>query len=359
MMINRAVNIERQLKPGKTLLIFGPRRVGKTTLLENFASQNKRKIVFYNGDNLSVQNKFSMPDIANLASLVDGYEILAVDEAQNIPNIGQSLKILNDQKRDLSIIATGSSSFTLSGQVGEPLVGRKTTVLLFPLSLEEILRNRTDKPAPIIWEQIQERLLIYGMYPNSVIAENDAERRDFLLELVDSLLLKDILRFQEVKGSDFLLKLLRLLAFQIGSEVSLEELGKNLGISKNTVSRYLDLLEKSYIIFRLSGYSRNLRNEIKKMPKYYFYDIGVRNAIINNFNPVSMRDDIGKLWENFALGERIKFCAYSRIRNNYYFWRIWERQEIDLIEEAGGAFSAFEFKSLSKFFLRAKTRTPI
>jgi predicted AAA+ superfamily ATPase len=191
---------------------------------------------------------------------------------------------------------------------------------------------------------MQEQLLIYGMYPSSVLAENDAVRRDFLWELVDSLLLKDILRFQEVKGSDLLLKLLRLLAFQIGSEVSLEELGKNLGISKNTVSRYLDLLEKSYIIFRLSGYSRNLRNEIKKMPKYYFYDIGVRNAVINNFNPISMRDDIGKLWENFALGERIKFCAYSQVRNNYYFWRTWEQQEIDLIEEAGDTLSAFEFK---------------
>jgi predicted AAA+ superfamily ATPase len=191
---------------------------------------------------------------------------------------------------------------------------------------------------------MQEQLLIYGMYPNSVLAENDAERRDFLWELVDSLLLKDILRFQEIKGSDFLLKLLRLLAFQIGSEVSLEELGKNLGISKNTASRYLDLLEKSYIIFRLSGFNRNLRNEIKKMPKYYFYDIGVRNAVINNFNPVSMRDDIGKLWENFALGERIKFCAYSQVRNNYYFWRTWEQQEIDLIEETGGTLSAFEFK---------------
>ena len=344
MLISRTINIETLVKAGKTLLILGPRRVGKTTLVEEFVKESRQRIVVYNGDNLSTQEKFSVNDIINLSVLVDGYEILVIDEAQNIANIGQSLKILNDQKPELVIVATGSSSFTLRGQVGEPLVGRKTTIYLYPLALSEILRGRPDSPDLLVWEELQEQLLIYGFYPNSVLAENNQERVRFLQELVDSLLLKDILRFQEVKGSDVLVKLLRLLAFQVGNEVSLEELGRSLGISKNTVLRYLDLLEKSYIIFRLGGLSRNLRSEISKMSKYYFYDVGVRNALINNFNPPELRDDMGAIWENFAIVERMKVRSYRGDYANQYFWRTWRKSEIDLVEEKDGKFEGFEFK---------------
>jgi predicted AAA+ superfamily ATPase len=322
--------------------------VGKTTLINHFIKQSRKKVVFYNGDNLSVQRQFSVSDVNNLAPLVAGYDILVIDEAQNIENIGQSLKILNDQQPKLAIVATGSAAFELRGQVGEPLVGRKTTIFLYPLSVAEILASRTDKPGQIVWQELQEQLLIYGMYPNSFLAKNNKERGEFLLELVDSLLLKDILKFQEVKGSQALLKLLRLLAFQIGSEVSMEELGNNLGISKNTVVRYVDLLVKSYVIFPLSGFSRNLRSEINKMSKYYFYDVGVRNALINNFNTLQMRDDGGKLWENWALVERMKKQLYQQKQVNSYFWRTWSGQEIDLVEEQNGRLAAWEFKISAK-----------
>ena len=344
MLVKRAINIESQIQPGKTLLIFGPRRVGKTTLLQEFQKTSPKKIITYNGDNLSAQNNFSIPDISNLAPLVAGFDILIVDEAQNIPNFGQSLKILNDQMPDLTVIATGSSSFQLHGQVGEPLVGRKNTIYLYPLSLNEIILHQGEKPPLLLWQETKEQLLIYGTYPNSVLAASNHERQKFLLEMVDSLLLKDILKFQEVKGSAVVLKLLRLLAFQIGNEVSLEELGKNIGISRNTVARYLDLLEKAYVIFRLGGFSRNLRSEITKMSKYYFYDIGIRNALINNFNILDMRDDTGKLWENFALMERVKHQSYHSLFVNNFFWRTWSQNEIDLIEEQNGKLHAFEFK---------------
>ena len=322
----------------------GTKEQWEATLLQEFQKTSPKKIISYIGDNLSTQNNFSIPDISNLAPLVAGFDTLIIDEAQNIPRLGQSLKILNDQMPDLTVIATGSSSFQLHGQVGEPLVGRKNTVFLYPLSLKEIILHQTEKPSFPLWQEMKEQLLIYGTYPNSVLATNNHERQKFLLEMVDSLLLKDILKFQEIKGSDVILKLLRLLAFQIGSEVSLEGMGKNIGISKNTVARYLDLLEKAYIIFRLSGFSRNLRSEITKMSKYYFYDIGIRNAIINNFNSLEMRDDVGKLWENFALMERIKHQSYHSLFVNNYFWRTWSQSEIDLIEEQDGKLSAFEFK---------------
>jgi predicted AAA+ superfamily ATPase len=345
-MINRTIDLEKFVKNGKTLVLYGARRTGKTTLLNKYIleNQDQRKIVKFNGDNLSVQNNFSVSDIANLRKLVDGFEVLVIDEAQNIDNIGMSLKILNDERKNLAVIVSSSSSFTLKGQVGEPLVGRKTTVFLYPLSISEIIDYHTDKPDQIVWESLREQLMVYGFYPDSVLADNDQARADFLSELVDSLLLKDILAFQEVKGSDILLKLLRLLAFQIGSEVSMEELGNTLGISKNTVVRYLDLLEQAFVIFRLDGFSRNLRSEINKKSKYYFYDTGARNAIINNFNNLEMRDDAGQLWENLVMVERKKYLGYSRKRKSLYFWRTYERNELDLIEEQNGKLTAFEMK---------------
>jgi predicted AAA+ superfamily ATPase len=312
--------------------------------LKEFARASKLKTVFYNGDNYRIQDKFSRTDIAELAEMVDGFEVLIIDEAQNIANIGQSLKILNDERPELAVIATGSASFDLRGQVGEPLLGRKTTQLLYPFSLREILRGRQDAPPSAVWPELRAQILIYGLYPDSVLAKSNQERRDFLNELVDSLLLKDILAYQEVKGADLLLKLLTLLAFQVGSEVSYSELAVKLGLNKITVQRYLDLLEKAFVVFRLGAFSRNLRNELTKSQKYFFYDNGVRNALIANFNPLDLRNDLGALWENFVISERLKRRAYSGWRANQYFWRTYEQKEIDLIEERDGKLFAYEIK---------------
>lgn len=346
MYIPRYLTIAQEIKPGKTLILFGPRRVGKTTLLTEFMQQTKQKQLFYRGDEMSTQHAFDIPDSTTLKNAVGAADILIIDEAQAIPNIGQSLKIINDTMPNVSVIVTGSSSFELAGQVGEPLTGRKTTRYLLPISLQELLRDDLA-PSQTIDKQLT-RWMIYGMYPNALTAQTKEERVEFLREMVDSYLLKDILTYQKVKGSRVLLQLLVLLAHQVGSEVSLTELGSSLNIDKNTVARYLDLFEKSYIIFRLGGFSRNLRSEVTKTAKYYFYDVGIRNAVINNFNPLHVRDDTGKLWENFAIVERLKTRWYNNIYANQYFWRTWEQQEIDLIEEREGKLFGYEMKWKNK-----------
>jgi uncharacterized protein len=341
MHIKRYLTIADELEPGKTLVLFGPRRVGKTTLLDEFISNNAQ-VASYGGDDISTQHAFEIADSVVLAQHIGSASVLAIDEAQAIPNIGQSLKIINDSMPNVAVIVTGSSSFELAGQVGEPLTGRKKTRYLFPVALSELL---VDKIVPDkTFQQKLPSLLVYGMYPNAITASSNEQRAEFLRELVDSYLLRDILTYQDVKGSRVLLQLLVLLAYQIGSEVSQAELGASLGIDKNTVARYLDLLEKSYIIFRLGGFSRNLRNEVTKQPKYYFYDVGVRNAVINNFNPLDSRDDVGKLWENFMIVERLKMRTYTKLYANQYFWRTWKQNEIDLIEERAGKLFAYEMK---------------
>jgi predicted AAA+ superfamily ATPase len=346
-MLKRAVDMDSLVQPGKTLLLLGPRRTGKTTLLNSFVETSRssgKRVALFNGDSMSDQEIFSKPDRAHLDTYISGYDIIALDEAQSVPQIGKSLKLINDSHPELIVVATGSSSFELHGQVGEPLVGRKRTAYLYPLWIDELLSADETVPPLARWRQLRDVLLVYGSYPQSVIAANNTERTEFLTELVDSLLLRDILTFQEVKGSRVLHKLLVLLAHQVGSEVSLSELASNLGINKITVDRYLDLLEKSYIVFRLGGFSRNMRSEVTRTAKYYFYDVGVRNAIINNLNPLGLRDDVGKLWENYALVERLKARSYLPIHANQYFWRTWKQSEIDLIEERDGALFAYEFK---------------
>ena len=251
MLINRYLQISEELHPGKTLIIFGPRRVGKTTLLDKFVKESKDRVALYRGDELSTQHAFEIPDSASLEPSIGKATILAIDEAQAIPNIGQTLKIINDTMPHVSVVVTGSSSFELAGQIGEPLTGRKTTRYLFPVFLGELLSGEVI-PNRVFQEKLPS-YLVYGMYPNALTAGSDQERIEFLRELVDSYLLRDILTYQEVKGSRVLLQLLVLLAHQIGGEVSHQELGSSLGIDKNTVARYLDLLEKSYIIFRLGG----------------------------------------------------------------------------------------------------------
>lgn len=346
MYIPRYLTIGQEIKPGKTLVLFGPRRVGKTTLLTEFMQQTKQKLLFYRGDELSTQHAFDIPDSTALSTSVGSAEILIIDEAQAIQNIGQSLKIINDTMPHVSVIVTGSSSFELAGQIGEPLTGRKTTRYLLPISLQELLRDDVA-PSQTLNKHLA-RYMIYGMYPNALTAQTKEERVEFLREMVDSYLLKDILTYQEVKGSRVLLQLLVLIAHQVGSEVSLTELGSSLNIDKNTVARYLDLFEKSYIIFRLGGFSRNLRSEVTKTAKYYFYDIGIRNAVINNFNNLNVRDDVGKLWENYAIVERLKTRLYKNIYANQYFWRTWEQQEIDLVEEREGKLFGYEMKWKNK-----------
>jgi len=332
--------LEDYLEPNKALLIFGPRQVGKTTLLNDFLSKTKLKYRLDSGENIKVQDVLGSQDFDRIKEFVEGYELIAVDEAQKIKNIGMGLKIIIDQVPGIKIIATGSSSFELLGQTGEPLTGRKRTIKLFPVSQLELKRLFNDFE---LKNRLQE-YMIFGGYPAVAAQTTKNKKIELLNEIVESYLLKDILEFERIKGSKVIFNLLKLLAFQIGNQVSLTELAQNVGIDYKTVGRYLNILEQSFIIYSVQGYSRNLRNEIVKKGKYYFYDNGVRNAIISNFNDLALRDDIGALWENFLFMERMKKREYKGIYANAYFWRTWERQEMDLVEEREGKLHAYEFK---------------
>lgn len=341
--------LEEFLLPGKALVIYGSRQVGKTTLLKSFLARTKLRYKLDSGDNIRVREVFGSEDADRISAYAEGYDLIAVDEANRIENIGMGLKMLMDIRSSLRVIATGSSSFELAGQVGEPLTGRKRTIVMFPISQMELARGRNRHE---LREDLPERLVL-GSYPEVLTAGPRKEKIAVLQELVDSYLLKDILELERVKGSKVLLDLLRLLAFQIGGEVSLSELGGRLGLDCKTVGRYLDLLEKSFVVFELRGYSGNLRNEIRSKSKYFFFDNGVRNAVIANFNGMELRDDAGKLWENFLAAERLKTQAYAGIRSNNYFWRTWTGAEVDWVEEREGRLHGFEFKYSS-----AKAKIP-
>lgn len=321
-------------------MIYGPRQVGKTTLIKDFLQNCTEKYQYEFGDNLKTQSVFGSRDIDLLREYTSGYDILAIDEGHKIPYIGESLKMIVDHIPDLKVIVSGSSSFELAGQVGEPLTGRKRTLTLFPAAQLELKTLFNDFE---IRQQIAE-FLVFGGYPEVVTARTKKEKAGILDELVHSYLLKDILELEQVKGSKILLDVLRLIAFQIGKEVSLNEIASQVGIDNKTVGRYLDLFEKSFIIYNLRGYSRNLRKEISKKGKYYFYDTGVRNAVISNFNDLDLRNDIGELWENFLFVERFKKRVYHEIFANMYFWRTYDQKEIDLIEEREGRLFGYEFK---------------
>lgn len=342
-------NTEDILAKGKVLLIFGARRVGKTTLLKKLLNDSGLKFKLDSGDNIRIQELLSSNDFNKILSYASGYELIAIDEAQEIKGIGMGLKILIDNLPELKIIATGSSSFDLAQKTGEPLTGRKRTITLFPISLIEL---KTQFNNYELNEQIED-YLIYGMYPEVLTSNSNSEKVEILDELVGSYLLKDILMHDKVKNSKLLSDLIKLLAFQVGNLVSFNELANKLGINIRTVSRYIDLLEKSYVIYRLSSYSKNLRNEISGKSKYYFYDNGIRNAIIKQFNEISLRNDIGALWENFIISERMKKLSYQRLIYNRYFWRNYNQQEIDLIEEVNGELKAYEIKWSKK-----KTKVP-
>ena len=335
-------DLNQYIKPNKVLIILGPCQVGKTTLLKDYLATINKTIKYKLdvGDDIRIQELVSSMNFSKIKDYIKGYELIAIDEAQKIKNIGQGLKIMVDQFPEIQIIATGSSSFELSGQIGEPLTGRKITLTLYPVSQIELNNLYNDYE---LKSQLEE-YLIYGSYPEVVVSDTLEEKKRILNEIVGSYLLKDVLELEKVKGSKILLDLLRLLAFQIGNEVSLSELGRQVGLDYKTIARYLDLFEKSFVIYNLRGFSRNLRKEITQKSKYYFLDNGVRNAIIANFNPLELRDDIGKLWENFIISERLKKQSYKSVYANNYFWRTWEQKEIDFIEERGGKLYAYEIK---------------
>ncbi len=350
-MIPRAYEpLSQYLQPNRVLLIYGPRRCGKTTLLQQGLSQISLKTKLITGDDIQAQQILGSQDLLKIKAFVEGYELLAIDEAQNIPDVGIGLKLLVDQVPGLRVIATGSSSFELAGQVGEPLTGRKHTLLLYPFAQSELgpIYNRFEL------RQRLEEFLVFGAYPEVVLTGPRAQKIDVISEITSSYLFKDILAFERVRSSRSLLGLLKLLAFQIGSEVSFTELATQIGMDVKTIQRYLDLLEKTFVIFRLSGYSRNLRSEVTNKSKIYFLDNGIRNAIVAQFNGLDQRNDIGQLWENFVLAERMKHRAYHSIYANTYFWRTYQQQEIDLVEEREGKLFGYE----AKWSIQKRSQSP-
>jgi len=335
--------IESTLYNGKIIVIYGLRRVGKTTLSKQILEEQEKlgkKTKYFNCELFSVKQSLESNNEQELKRFLGEADLVVLDEAQNIKNIGLTLKIIVDTYPEIQIIATGSSSFDLANQVGEPLVGRKREFTLYPLSIKELIDYRGY--SNIVSEL--ETLLRYGTYP-SVYLNSQDEARQELEEIESSYLYKDVLIFEGLKNSNIILNLLQMLALQVGNEVSYNELSKKLGISVHTVEKFIDLFEKCFIIFTLRALSRNIRNEVsRKSKKIYFYDLGIRNALIQNFNPLNIRNDVGALWENFCILERLKYNQINKRFINKYFWRIHSGQEIDYIEEHSGIFEGFELK---------------
>jgi len=340
------------LQPGKVLAIYGPRRAGKTTLIEDFLRGWTGGHYFLGtGEDRAVREVLGASDVNLIRSAFSGYALIVIDEAQALPNVGAGLKLLVDTLPEVKVIASGSSSFQLASGIGEPLTGRRRTATLFPISAMEL----KDEFGGMALRQRLEELLVYGSYPEILTMDRAQDKVEALHELRDSYLFKDILAFERLRNADKLHRLLSLLVFQVGKEVSITELGTGLGLNRLTVEHYLDLLEKTFVIFRIPGFSRNLRNEVTKTSRYYFRDNGIMNAVVNNFNPLSLRsgNDVGALWENFIVTERLKKQEYARILSNNYFWRTYERQEIDLVEEREGRLHGYEIK-----YHKAKSSPP-
>ena len=342
--IDRAILLElkKKVKPQKVLILLGARRVGKTALLRQFLKDIPEiEYLLLNGEDQNTIDAFKERSVENYKRIIGKQKYLVIDEAQKIPDIGNKLKLIVDEIKGIHVIATGSSMFDLSNKLGEPLVGREHTLQLFSLSQLELSKHENFIDTK---NKLEERL-IFGSYPELIHYETWDEKADYLESIVNAYLLKDILEYEGIKKSEKIMDLLRLIAFQTGKEVSIDELANNLkGISRNTVEAYLDLLSKVFILYKVSGFSRNLRKEITKSSRWYFYDNGIRNAIIRNFNPLNLRMDKGELWENYLMTERLKYNTYTKKRVNYYFWRTYDQQELDLIEEKAGKLSAFEFK---------------
>lgn len=338
--------IEANIQPQKVMLIYGARRVGKTVLLHDIIQNFQGKTLVLNGESSDTNRMLAEKSIQNYRNLFSGIDLLAIDEAQHIPDIGMKLKLIVDEVPNLAIVATGSSSFDLQNHAGEPLVGRCSRFMLTPISFRERANHTT------MYEAITDinTTLVYGGYPELLTIPDYAKKGQYLTDIVDSYLLRDILMYDGLKNSQKLHDLLRLIAYQIGNEVSIDELGRQLGLSRNTVERYLDLLEKVFVLFRIGGYSKNLRKEITKSSKWYFVDNGIRNAVINDFRTFNERskEEQGALWESFIVGERMKRKHNNRLSQNMYFWRTYDNQEIDLLEDDGQTLLALEMKSGKK-----------
>ncbi|GAB4532569.1 MAG: ATP-binding protein [Anaerolineales bacterium] len=332
--------LEASLYPGKVLVLYGPRQAGKTTLAQDLLARLSLRTRFVNADEWIYRQALASQNRQVLGEVLGDAEVLVIDEAQRVPEIGLNLKILVDSFPQARILATGSASFDLANKISEPLTGRKITFTLYPVGYGELRQafGALESRAQL------ERWLVWGGYPAILTAPTVELRTRLLGELVGSYLYRDILELDGLRRADKIVDLLRLLAFQIGQEVSLSELATSLALNRQTVERYLDLLEKVFVIFRVSGFSRNLRKEITRNARYYFYDNGVRNSLIQNFNPLALRQDVGQLWENFLMVERRKANQNAGRQVNAYFWRTYDRKEIDYIEEAGGQLRACEFK---------------
>lgn len=346
MIINRLVRIriEEKLNSGKVLLLLGARRTGKTFLIKQIIKKTDIPYLLLNGDDFSVAATLESKSISDYKQIVGNNKLLIIDEAQKIKDIGQILKLIIDEIEGLTIIATGSSVFDISQKLGEPLTGRNINFRIFPIAQYEL--ENTENP--IDTSSNLDQRLILGSYPELFSMKSVYEKQEYLTELINSYLLKDILELDSIKNASKILNILRLLAFQVGSEVSFSEIGQKVALSRNTVERYIDLLEKTFIIFKLNGFNKNLRKEISKSSKYFFWDNGIRNAVISNFNALGLRNDVGQLWENYIVSERLKYLFYNKTALNYFFWRTYDQQEIDWIEEREGKLFAYEIKYENK-----------
>ena len=332
--------IQKKLQPNKVVVLLGARRVGKTKLIEKIIENLNEKYFFLNGDDVESHNLLESQSTANFNRLLGDTRFLVIDEAQEIPNIGKKLKLMVDTIPNLKVLVTGSSAFEINNQIGEPLVGRMKTINLYPISQIEFSKTENYLETR---NNLEDRL-IFGSYPELSKIINREDKISYLKEIVNTQLLRDIFAFEGIKKRDKIIALLQIIAFRTGSEISLESIGRDLQISKNTVEKYLDLFSKVFIIYSVSGFSKKRDNEITKMKKWYFVDNGIRNAIINSFNPLNMREDVGKLWENYLNSERIKKLNYQENHVLDYFWRTHTRQEIDRIEVKNEQIAAFEYK---------------
>lgn len=338
--------IERRLKQlilsrlfrGKAIVVTGPRQVGKTTLLQMLMKETDRKTLYWNCDEPDIRQKLTNPTSTQIKSETATAELILIDEAQRVPNIGVTLKLLVDNFPDKQVVVTGSSALELSNSINEPLTGRKYEYNMFPFSAEELIEHHNGTEE----RRLLERRMLFGSYPE--VVNRPGEEHETLTSLVNSYLYKDVFAFQDVRKPEIIERLLQALALQIGSEVSFNELSRLLGLNSQTVQRYVDLLEKSFVVFHLKSFSRNLRNELKKSRKIYFYDNGVRNAVLGDFKPLQLRQDSGSLWENYLVSERMKHNSYSIFYGKSYFWRTQQQQEVDYLEDVDGTLHAFEFK---------------
>lgn len=332
------IQIKNKLYRGKAVIVVGPRQVGKTTLLRMLASDTDRSVLVWNCDEPDVRQKLNEPTSTELGAETSGADLILIDEAQRVPNIGVTLKLLIDHFPEKQVVVTGSSAIELSNSINEPLTGRKYEYTMYPFSAEELIGNH----GTVEERRMLERRLVYGSYPE--VVNHPGEERETLTNLVSSYLYKDIFSFQDVRKPEIIEQLLQALALQLGSEVSFNELGRLLGLTSITVQRYIDLLEKSCVLFHLRSFSRNARAELKKSRKIYFYDNGVRNAMIGDYKSLDLRADAGALWENYLLSERMKHNSYSVFYGKSYFWRTQQQQEVDYIEDYDGVLHAYEFK---------------